>query len=154
MKDFLKNKIQAPILNLLKEGLNPQELARALSLGCVIGVIPMLGTTVLLCAVVAKVFKLNQVAIQITNYAVYPLQFVLLIPFFRMGEKIFGAKEIPLNISEMMTMFKESPQMFMEQFLLTGLRGVVAWFLVAIPTYFLIEKIIIIIIQRMALKKR
>jgi uncharacterized protein (DUF2062 family) len=153
MKDFLKNKIQAPILNLLKEGLNPQELARALSLGCVIGVIPMLGTTVLLCAVVAKVFKLNQVAIQITNYAVYPLQFVLLIPFFRMGEKIFGAKEIPLNISEMMTMFKESPQMFMEQFLLTGLRGVVAWFLVAIPTYFLIERILLIILQRKGLKR-
>ena len=153
MKDFLKNKIQAPILNLLKEGLNPQELARALSLGCVIGVIPMLGTTVLLCAVVAKVFKLNQVAIQITNYAVYPLQFVLLIPFFRMGEKIFGAKEIPLNISEMMTMFKESPQMFMEQFLLTGLRGVVAWFLVAIPTYFLLERILLIILQRKGLKR-
>ena len=153
MKDFLKNKIQAPILNLLKEGLNPQELARALSLGCVIGVIPMLGTTVLLCAVVAKVFKLNQVAIQITNYAVYPLQFVLLIPFFRMGEKIFGAKEIPLNISEMMTMFKESPQMFMEQFLLTGLRGVVVWFLVAIPTYFLLERVLLIILQRKGLKR-
>lgn len=153
MKDFLKNKIQAPILNLLKEGLNPQELARALSLGCVIGVIPMLGTTVLLCALIAKVFKLNQVAIQITNYAVYPLQFVLLIPFFRMGEKIFGAKEIPLNISEMMALFKESPQMFMEQFLLTGLRGVVAWFIVAIPTYFLLERILLIILQRKGLKR-
>jgi uncharacterized protein (DUF2062 family) len=154
MKSFFKSKIQEPILNLLKQGLNPQELSKALTLGCIIGVIPMLGTTVILCAFVAKILKLNQVAIQITNYAVYPLQFILLIPFFRLGEKIFGAKEIPLNISEMMELFKESPKIFMEQFLLTGLRGVVAWFIVAIPTYFLIEKIFLIILQRKALIKK
>jgi hypothetical protein len=52
--------------------------------------------------------RLNLPAIQIVNYFVYPLQIVLLIPFFRLGEKLFGAPHLPLSVTQILTMVHAS----------------------------------------------
>ncbi|KPJ77127.1 MAG: hypothetical protein AMJ54_08905 [Deltaproteobacteria bacterium SG8_13] len=56
------------------------------------GVFPVLGTTTILCAVAALLFRLNLPLIQLVNYAVYPLQIILLGPFYAAGSWLFGSR--------------------------------------------------------------
>ncbi|MGA2095339.1 MAG: DUF2062 domain-containing protein [Candidatus Acidiferrum sp.] len=101
MKDgFFYRRIGRPILDLLRQGVTPEKLALSLALGIAIGVFPVLGTTTALCALVALILRLNLPAIQIVNYFAYPAQIALLIPFFRAGEKLFGAPHLPLSVPQ------------------------------------------------------
>ena len=70
-----------PIVMLLKQGTAPEKIALSLSMGFVLGIFPVIGSTTLLCAAAAFMFKLNLPAIQLVNYFVYPLQLGLLLPF-------------------------------------------------------------------------
>jgi hypothetical protein len=66
----------------------------------------MLGTTTLLCVGAAFAFRLNQPAMQLVNYLAYPLQLALLIPFIRLGERLFGVAAMPLSLSAMLGALK------------------------------------------------
>jgi uncharacterized protein (DUF2062 family) len=101
---FLWRRIRRPILELLRQGVTPEKMALSLALGMALGVFPVLGTTTALCALVAFIWRLNLPAIQMVNYFVYPLQIALLIPFFRAGEKLFGAPRLPLSVSQILAM--------------------------------------------------
>ena len=92
---FFRRRLARPIIELLRQGVTPEKMALSLALGVALGVFPVLGTTTALCALVAFIWRLNLPAIQIVNYFVYPLQIALLIPFFRLGEKLFGAPHLP-----------------------------------------------------------
>ena len=102
---FFQRRIVAPIRTLLKQGITPEKLSLCLALGAGIGIFPILGTTTAICAIVALALRLNLVAIQIANYAVYPLQILLIIPFMRLGERILGAQPMPLSASEIVERF-------------------------------------------------
>jgi uncharacterized protein (DUF2062 family) len=101
-------RIRRLILELLRQGVTPEKMAFSLALGVALGVFPVLGTTTALCALVAFIWRLNLPAIQMVNYFVYPLQIALLIPFFRAGEKLFGAPRLPLSVSQILAMAQAS----------------------------------------------
>ena len=85
-----------------------------------------------LCAIIGIAFKLNQVIIQAVNYGVYPLQLLLLIPFYRTGEKLFGAEPVPiLSVAALSDRFKLDPMQFLIDYSLVGLYGIVVWALIA-----------------------
>lgn len=101
MKDgFFYRKLVRPLLDLLRQGVTPEKIALSVALGAALGVFPALGWTTALCAIAALVLRLNLPAIQIVNYFMYPVQLALLLPFFRLGEKLFGARHLPLSISQ------------------------------------------------------
>jgi hypothetical protein len=105
---FFRQRIARPVVDLLRHGVTPEKMALSLALGVVLGIFPVLGTTTALCALVAFLWRLNLPAIQIVNYFVYPLQIALLIPFFRLGEKLFGAPRLPLSVSQIIAMVHAS----------------------------------------------
>lgn len=101
MKDgFFYRRLVRPLLDLLRQGVTPEKIALSVALGAALGVFPALGWTTVLCAIAALVLRLNLPAIQIVNYVMYPVQLALLLPFFRFGEKLFGAKHMPLSVSQ------------------------------------------------------
>ena len=61
--EVLGRKILDPLLALLKQGMSPNRLALCVALGIVIGNIPILGVSTLICAAIALVFRLNLPAI-------------------------------------------------------------------------------------------
>src|SRR5580698_2056041 len=69
----------------LSQGISPRRLALTLALGCAIGCIPVFGVPTLVCVALALVLRLNLPAIQAANYAVMPLQILLIAPFVRLG---------------------------------------------------------------------
>lgn len=106
MKAILKRKIIVPLQAFLTQGITPKKLALTVALGFTIAIFPVIGSTTLICAVVALVFKLNMPAIQLINYSAYPLQFVFFLPFIRLGELIFNALPIPFSINEIIALFQ------------------------------------------------
>ncbi len=88
--NWLRRRLWEPLRAQLRQGLSPERLAWSLALGLGAGVSPLVGSSTGLCILLALVFRLNQVVMQAANYLAYPLQLALLIPFIRLGEKLFA----------------------------------------------------------------
>ncbi len=99
----------APVLDLLRLGTSPERLAWSLAVGLVIGINPVLGSTTVACLAVAFLLRLNLLASQITNHLVYPLQLFLLIPFLRLGTRVFHAPTIPLSPGQVLHVARTHP---------------------------------------------
>jgi hypothetical protein len=52
-------------------------------------------------------FRLNLVVMQAFNWLVAGIQLMLLLPFMRLGEKLFGVDPIPLTREQVVEMFNE-----------------------------------------------
>jgi|SRR5215208_2225572 len=96
-RPLLRRKLLDPVIALLGQGITPERLAVSVAIGAVVGVFPIVGTTTAICAAIALGCRLNIVAIQAGNYIVFPLQFALLLPFMRLGERVLGAAPLPLT---------------------------------------------------------
>ena len=83
---------------LIRQGITPEKIAMSIALGVVLGTVPILGITTVLCAAAAVAFRLNVAAVQLANWLACPLQIVLLIPFFVMG----GISSAPLPAHRML----------------------------------------------------
>ena len=85
----IKTKIFQWVKSRIKEGMRPSQIALCIAMGISLGIFPVLGMTTLLCAMAAFALRLNLPAIQIVNYLVYPLQLILLAPFYATGSWLF-----------------------------------------------------------------
>ena len=122
-----KNKLIA----FLKMGITPERLALCIGLGIAIGLVPALGTTTLLCALAAFLFRLNLPAIQLVNYFVYPLQLALLIPFIRAGEWLFGVEPLNLSLELIQRMMKANLWETVIGLWSATMRAVIVWLSIA-----------------------
>ena len=91
---FIPKKIFNLLKNLLKEGITPEKLALSLSCGITIGSFPILGSTTVICIVIALALRLNLIAILLGNWLVYPLQLMLIVPFILLGDRLLGSPAI------------------------------------------------------------
>ena len=129
-RGLLYRRVVDPILELMSQGLTPEKIALSLAFGIVLGVFPMLGSTTILCAVAALIFRLNLPSIQLVNYLIYPLQFLLLIPFLRLGEKLFHAAPLQLSVAQMLAMAHADLRHAIATLWLAGLHAMSAWLLI------------------------
>src|SRR5882724_7757641 len=88
LKKWLNRRLLEPLLALLRQGISPRRLALCVAVAIVIGNIPILGVSTILCAFIALIFRLNFPAIQLVQAAMAPTQVLLIIPFVRLGEWI------------------------------------------------------------------
>ncbi|MBC8026998.1 MAG: DUF2062 domain-containing protein [Steroidobacteraceae bacterium] len=107
MRDFLHRRLVAPLLALLRQGVTPDKLALSLALGIAIGLVPVLGVSTALCALVALALRLNMPAIQLVNYLLTPLQLLLIIPFLRFGEWLVQAPRFPITLDAGLTLLSQ-----------------------------------------------
>ena len=127
----VKSKITKAVLSLLKEGMGYRKVALCIALGIVLGIFPVIGTSTLLCTVVALALRLNLPIIQIVNYAVYPLQIVLLAPFFGVGSWLFGGQRELNFATEMIALMQNDPWGSIIRLWNLILYAVGAWMLVS-----------------------
>ena len=128
---FWHRRLIVPIIAQLRQGITPEKIALTIAIGVTLGVFPILGATTLLCGIAGVALKLNQPIIQLVNYFVYPLQLVLLIPFYRAGESLFGREHIPLSISLLFERFSADLLQFLKDFGIVALLGIAVWSLLA-----------------------
>lgn len=120
-----------PIRELFLQGTSPSKIAWCVACGITLAVFPVVGTTTLLCTVVAMSLGLNLPAIQAVNYLAAPLQLALLLPLMRMGDLLFGAPRSSLSAERVLTMIRQHPGSAITALGLSTLHAVVAWLLLA-----------------------
>lgn len=106
MAGRIRDKLLNLIKSLLKEGTSQGKISLCIALGVALGIFPVIGTSTLLCTIAAFSLRLNFPAIQIVNYLVYPLQILLLAPFYGAGSWLFGDghwPEIGEGLTEILT---------------------------------------------------
>lgn len=135
---FWTRKILGPLLAFSAQGMEAESIALSVALGFVLGVFPVFGCPTIFCALAALTLGLSLPAIQCINYLVYPLQFALLVPFFRLGNWLFRPVHQVPGISG---------------FLITALHAVVAWFLVCSPAGLLLYVAVFTILRRCRIMK-
>jgi uncharacterized protein (DUF2062 family) len=122
--------IQEKLRQWLLQGISPRRLALTLALGCAIGCIPVVGIPTLLCAGLALALGLNQPAIQAANYAVMPMQLLLVVPFMRLGGWLLAH---PTRQASVEALLHRSPLALVTQMGGLAAQALLAWLLVAGP---------------------
>ncbi len=131
MRALLRRKLRDPLARQLTQGVSPERLALALALGLVLGTVPVLGVTTLLCAIVGMALRLNQPALQVANYAAYPLQLLLFVPLFRAGAWLFGTTPLAFTVADARAALARNVLGTVATYAGANLRAVVAWAIVA-----------------------
>jgi len=150
MLGFLKQKIVIPFIDLLKQGISPEMLALSITLGFIIGIIPMIGVSTAICAILALRFGLNIVAIQLVNYIAYPLQLIFYIPFIKAGEKMFGYTSSSFTISEIVELFNKGFIRAVKILWLANLQGLIAWIIISVPLSLLLYYLFLFLLRKFA----
>ena len=146
---FIHRRLVQPVAALLTQGITPEKIALSLAMGMALGVFPVLGSTTLLCAVAALVFRLNLPAIQLVNYIVYPLQLALFVPFMRAGEFLFRARPLRLSLAQMLAMVRADLPHAISSLWVATIHAVSAW-LLAGPVMMLLPYVLLAYLVRRA----
>ena len=101
LRAWLHRRLLEPVLAQLRQGRSPHSIALAMALGAAVSVVPLLGVSTLLCLALGVALRLNPVVLQAANYAAYPAQLLLLLPFLRAGAWLFGAAPLALTLEEL-----------------------------------------------------
>ena len=141
-----------PVLKFLKQGMSPQRLALCVAIGIVIGNIPILGISSILCAGIAIAFRLNLPAIQIVQAAMAPTQLLLIIPFVRLGEWLLRAPHQALSIKAGTALIAQGVGHAVVVLWDAIVHAGFAWILVAPPATYLIYRILTRMFQHVALR--
>jgi len=115
----------------LRQGISPSRLALTLALGFAIGCFPVVGIPTVLCAGLALALRLNLPAIQAANYAAFPMQLLLIVPFMRLGGWLYHSSSGQTAMAG--TLLHGSSLNLMSQ--LSGLAGhaLLGWLVIAVP---------------------
>lgn len=135
----------------MKSGITPGQLAIAFALGVVIGIIPLLGSTTLICCLLAFSLRLNMAALQLVSYLMFPLQLLLFIPFFKAGGYFFEPMDIPLSVTQISEMASENFWGTIQQFWFANLQALLVWLIIAIPSGILLYLILLPILKKLSL---
>ncbi|MCO5266947.1 MAG: DUF2062 domain-containing protein [Lentimicrobium sp.] len=114
-------------------GLTPSKLALSFSLGVCMGINPVPGTTTLGCVLVAFIYKLNHGAIQLINYMVYPLQLLLIYPFFKISAYVLGSEIMTGSPTEFVQKFSTDWWGTLSKLGYVAIGASIIWILISIP---------------------
>jgi uncharacterized protein (DUF2062 family) len=148
---FFQQRIVRPVLDLLRQGTSPEEIALSIAFGLVLGIFPLLGWTTLLCLLAAVIFRLNLPAVQLVNYFAYPLQLAMLIPFFRAGEFLFHSVRLSLSLTQILAMIKADVWHSIKVLWIATVHAIAAWALIAPLAIYVLFRILSPILRRLAL---
>jgi uncharacterized protein (DUF2062 family) len=129
----------------LRQGISPRRLAITLALGFAVGCIPVLGVPTVLCAALAFGLRLNLPAIQAANYAAMPFQLALILPFVRLGERIFRSAQPALSTGALAHLSASGFMLHLGS--ITG-HALVAWLLLAAPAVALMTATFTLMLRR------
>jgi len=107
------------------QGMSHEKVALSCTVGVLMGVMPLAWGSCVLCLLIGWKFKLNHPLIQVLNYALYPLQIALLLPFFYVGGWLFDQPQLfdQALLESLMT----EPLVVLDQLWQANLYALVTW---------------------------
>ena len=138
-----------PFIQLLGQGVSPEKIALTIALGIILGVTPVLGVTTLLCTLAAILLRLNLPAIRLVNGVVYPLQFILLIPFYRLGAWIFRADASTISLGGVTALIREGVGHAIRTLWVVTMHALLAWLALGIVTLALLYPVLVALVRQL-----
>jgi uncharacterized protein (DUF2062 family) len=143
-----------PLLNLLRQGMAPRRLALCVALAIVIGNIPILGVSTILCALIALLLRLNLPAIQLVQASMAPTQLLLIIPFVRLGEWIVHAPAPAVSIQAGLALMSQGIWQAIVVLRDAIFHAALAWIILAPFCVYVLHRLLTPIFERMAAQVR
>ncbi len=137
-----------PFVQLLRQGVSPEKIALTIALGIILGVTPVLGSTTLLCTVAAIVFRLNLPAIQLVNGVVYPLQFILLIPFYRLGAWMFRADASTISLGGVTALIRVGVGHAIRTLWVVTMHALLAWLVLGMTALVILYAVLVPLVRQ------
>jgi uncharacterized protein (DUF2062 family) len=131
VREALRRRVVAPVVSQLRQGVTPEKLALSLALGVVVSVMPVLGITTLFALALSAMLRLNHVAVVAANYAAYPLQIILFIPFFKMGAWVTRGPPVPFSLGQVQADMAAGIWPTVLKYAEANARAMAAWLLLA-----------------------
>ncbi|XP_057470222.1 uncharacterized protein LOC130759133 isoform X1 [Actinidia eriantha] len=96
---WFRKKIVDPLVQILRRGAEPKQLAFSAALGISLGVFPICGVTVILCGMAIAVLgsHCHAPTVMLANFIATPIELSLMVPFLRLGAIISGGPHFPLT---------------------------------------------------------
>ncbi|CAI9757789.1 unnamed protein product [Fraxinus pennsylvanica] len=96
---WIRKRIVDPLIQIIRRGAEPKQLAFSGALGITLGVFPICGVTVFLCGMAIAVLGslCHAPTVMLTNFVATPVELSLVVPFLRLGELITGGPHFPLT---------------------------------------------------------
>jgi uncharacterized protein (DUF2062 family) len=154
MTSWLNRRFLEPLLALLRAGLAPRRLALCVAIAIVIGNIPILGVSTILCAVIALIFRLNLPAIQLVQAAMAPTQLLLIIPFVRLGEWILRVPAQAVSVKGAFALMSQGIWQAVVVLRDAIFHAAFAWALLAPFCVYLLHRLLTPLFERMAAQMR
>jgi uncharacterized protein (DUF2062 family) len=154
LKNWLNRMLLEPLLAMLRQGISPRRLALCVAVAIVIGNIPILGVSTILCTFIALIFRLNFPAIQIVQAAMAPTQILLIIPFVRLGEWILRVPPQVVSVKAALTLMSQGLWQAVVVLRDAIFHAGLAWGLVAPFAIYLLHRLLTPVFERMAAQIR
>lgn len=126
-RSFWQRRVVEPVIAQLTQGITPHKIALTIAVGSAFALFPVLGTTTLLCFLVALVLRLNQPITQLINQAFWPVHVPVIFACVRFGEWIFNVPHVSFNIRHMNRLLWDHPAQFFHEYGATAVQAIVAW---------------------------
>lgn len=123
---------------LLKQGLSVRRLAASIATGATVGTSPLIGTTTLTCSLLMFALRLNPVITLTVNYAVYPLQLIMIFPLAAIGGRVTGWKNLPFDPRSLSDLIRTNGWGTLEPLAGTFGNAFLAWLLWAPAAYLVV----------------
>jgi uncharacterized protein (DUF2062 family) len=154
LKNWLNRRLLEPLLALLRQGISPRRLALGVAIAIVVGNIPILGVSTILCTFIALIFRLNFPAIQLVQAAMAPTQVLLIIPFVRLGEWILRVPPQVVSIKAALALMSQGVWQAVVVLRDAIFHAGLAWALIAPFAVYLIHRLLTPVFERMAAQIR
>jgi uncharacterized protein (DUF2062 family) len=138
-----------PFIQLLRQGVSPEKIALTIALGIILGVTPVLGSTMLLCTFAAILFRLNLPAIQLVNGVVYPLQFILLIPFYRLGAWMFRVDASTISLGGVTALIREGIGHAVRTLWVVTMHALLAWLVLGMVALAVLYAVLVPLVRQL-----
>lgn len=154
LKNWLNRRLVEPLLALLRAGLSPRRLALCVAIAIVVGNIPILGVSTILCAGIALIFRLNLPAIQLVQASMAPTQLLLIIPFVRLGEWILHVPPQVVSVRAAFALMSQGIWQAVMVLRAAIFHAAFAWVLLAPFCVYLLHRLLTPLFERMAAQMR
>lgn len=133
-RTFWQRRVRDPLVAQLTQGITPEKIALTIAVGSACALFPIIGTTTLLCFLVALALRLNQPITQLINQALWPVHVPVIYLCLRVGQHLFGMQRIKFSVRVMRELLWSDPTTFFHKFGTAVLCAVVGWLVLA-PLY-------------------
>jgi uncharacterized protein (DUF2062 family) len=138
-----------PFIQLLHQRVSPEKIALTIALGIILGGAPVLGSTMLLCTLAAIALRLNLPAIQLVNGVVYPLRFILLVPFYRLGAWMFRADVSTMSLGGVTAVIREGVRHAVRTLWVVTMHALLAWLVLGMVALAVLYTVLVPLVRQL-----